>query len=76
MRPDVRSMNAAVKDVMAKIREMGPRERKALIRGIIVAGLLSEDEEDALVSEWRKHEPAMPAEEFFAQLANKRARTS
>jgi hypothetical protein len=69
-------MSTAVEDMMDRIRRMGPRDRRALIRGIVREGLLSEDEEDALVSQSRKHEPAMPADEFFDELSRKTAKGS
>jgi len=69
-------MSATVEEVMNRIRHMDPRDRKALIRGIGREGFLSEDEEVTLGSESRKHEPAMPADEFFDQLSGEKAEGS
>ena len=66
-------MKMATKDVMAMIKQMSPRDRKALVHRMIRSGLLEEEKEDALLAETRKHEPTTPAEDFFGKLAEKRA---
>ena len=69
-----KTMSPAVKDVIARIKAMRPGERKALIRGMIIEKVLSEDEEDMLASESRKHESATSAEEFFSRLSEKKSK--
>ena len=65
-----------IRGVIARIREMGPRDRRSLVREIAQEGLLSEDMEDVVVSESRKGEPSMPAQEFFEHMASKAAKRS
>jgi hypothetical protein len=58
-------MESRIDGILAMIKALTPCQRRALISRVLRAGILTDDEEDALLLEQRKGEPTTPAEEFF-----------
>jgi len=64
-------MTRVVEGVLTIVKGLRPKERRELVKGLLGAGLLTEDEQDLLVIERRRKGRTRPLEAFVADMRNK-----
>lgn len=64
-------MTKLVEGVLTIVHGLSPKDRKQLIRGMLDAGLLTEDEQDSLVIQSRRKDHTRPLEDFVKELKRK-----
>ncbi len=64
-------MTKLVQGVLSIVHGLSPRDRKQLVRGMLDAGLLSEDEQDRIVIESRRRDRTRPLSDFVKEMKQK-----
>jgi hypothetical protein len=64
-------MTKLVEGVLTIVHGLSPKDRKQLVRGMLDAGLLSEDEQDRLVIENRRKDRTRPFADFVKEMKQK-----
>ncbi len=65
-------MDQVIEGLFTIIRGLDRGKRAQLFKKLIDRGVLSEDEQDILVIESRRHEPSLPLEEVCERIRNKK----
>jgi len=64
-------MTKLVQGVLTIVHGLSSRDRKQLVRGMLEAGLLSEDEQDRIVIESRRRDRTRPLADFVKEMKQK-----
>lgn len=64
-------MTKLVQGVLTIVHGLSDKDRKQLVRGMLDAGLLSEDQQDQIVIESRRHDPTRPLADFVNEMKKK-----